>query len=338
MNGMVGTWIQFLVGMVLIGYAGGRLARYGDIIGEKMGWSGSWAGLILLSTVTSLPELATGISAVGFANTPNIAVGDVFGSCAFNLLLLAVVDTLYRKEPLYCSVSRGHALSGALGMGLLAVSGLALVLGNRIDMLAIGHVGMAAPVIVVLYLLVMRAIHEQDKKVKAEEGDSEKKHEDISLRRAVVRYAIAAVVVVAAGGRLPFVAVRLSELMGWEDSFVGTLFVAAATSMPELSVSLTALRLGVPDMAVSNLLGSNLFNMLVLAIDDLAYLPGPLLSNVAPVHVITVLATLVMGAIVLAALASRPRKRVAGTMSWYSIVLVAVFILNIFSQYYFGGI
>ncbi|MDH4287039.1 MAG: sodium:calcium antiporter, partial [Gallionella sp.] len=78
-------WLQFLVCLAIIGYAGYFLSRYGDIIAEKTGMSASWIGLLLLSTATSLPELATGISAVTVARAPDIAVGDVLGSTVFNL-------------------------------------------------------------------------------------------------------------------------------------------------------------------------------------------------------------------------------------------------------------
>ncbi len=78
-------WLQLLLCLAVIGYAGYFLSRYGDIIAEKSGISASWVGLILLATTTSLPELVTGISAVTFANAPNIAVGDVLGSTVFNL-------------------------------------------------------------------------------------------------------------------------------------------------------------------------------------------------------------------------------------------------------------
>ena len=63
-------WIQLLICLVVIGYAGYFLSRYGDIIAEKTGMSASWVGLILLSTATSLPELVTGISAVTVAMRP----------------------------------------------------------------------------------------------------------------------------------------------------------------------------------------------------------------------------------------------------------------------------
>jgi len=92
MSNPIVVWLQFFVCAFMIAYAGTRLAHYGDIIASKTGWSGSWIGLILLATVTSLPELSTGISSVALANAPNIAVSDVLGSCLFNLSILAIDD------------------------------------------------------------------------------------------------------------------------------------------------------------------------------------------------------------------------------------------------------
>lgn len=339
MDSLAATWIQFLVCVVLITTAGARLSRYADIIGRKTGWSGTWAGLILLSTVTSLPELATGISAAGFANAPDIAAGDILGSCVFNLLIVAVIDMVYRDKPLFCAIEPTHALAAALGIGLIALTGGVLLLGQRLDGLAIWNVGMHGPAIMVLYLFAMRLIYRQNQQRQASSDMREQpdgKAGDLTLRRAISLYAVAATVVVGAGAWLPFVAMRLSKLMGWHDAFVGTLFVAVATSLPELSVSLTALRLGQPDMAIANLLGSNLFNMVVLAIDDLFYRPGPLLSNVAPIHALSAFATLAMSAIVVAALLTRPSRRVLGIMTWPSIALLAVFALNSAAQYLFA--
>lgn len=334
MHTLFGTWAQFLVCALLIGFAGGKLARYGDMIGRAAGWSGSWVGLILLSTVTSLPELVTGISAAGCANKADIAVGDIFGSCAFNLLILAMLDAFYRKQALYCRASRDHALSAAFGMALLASSGAALVLGQRLDALAFWNVGIFSPVVVAAYILCMRAIARQDSK--QQEAPHEQAEQSVPLRRAIMLYVAWALAVVVAGARLPFVAVGLAELMGWNDSFVGTLFVAAATSLPEVSVSMTALRLGQPDMAIANLLGSNMFNVVILAIDDLAYRAGPLMSTVSPLHVVTVFASLVMGTIIIAALLTKPRTRVLGTMSWHSILVLIIFALSSYAQVRYG--
>jgi cation:H+ antiporter len=102
------TWLQFGLCALLIGVAGPELSRSGDIIADKTGISGNWIGLILLGGVTSLPELITGLSAVTVADQPNIAVGDIFGSCVFNLLILVAVDFMYREMPVYRRAHQGH--------------------------------------------------------------------------------------------------------------------------------------------------------------------------------------------------------------------------------------
>jgi cation:H+ antiporter len=119
-------WLELLFCLAVIGYAGYFLSRYGDIIAEKTGMSASWVGLILLSTATSLPELATGISSVSFADAPNIAVGDVLGSTVFNLAILVMLDRLYKRETLYSRARQGHILSASLGSILISFTGFSL--------------------------------------------------------------------------------------------------------------------------------------------------------------------------------------------------------------------
>lgn len=85
-------WIEFIACTLAIVYSGIRLSRYGDIIAEKTGLGRAWIGVVLMASVTSLPELVTGISSVTYAGVPDIAVGDVIGSCVFNMLILAILD------------------------------------------------------------------------------------------------------------------------------------------------------------------------------------------------------------------------------------------------------
>lgn len=331
------VWLQFGICASLIGYAGTKLAHYGDVIASKTGWSGSWVGLILLATVTSLPELSTGVSSVALAGAPNIAVGDVLGSCMFNLSILAIADLLFRSDSLYRSASQGHILSAGFGVVLIGFVGLGLLLADKAKPLAIGHVGIFAVLSAMLYLIAVRAVFSYEA---AHLQKSTKKlidrYEQLSLRQACLGYGLAAGVVVSAGIWLPFIATRLADMMGWHKTFVGTLFVAVATSLPELAVTISALRLGALDMAIANVLGSNLFNILVLAIDDLFFISGPILSHVSPVHVVTAFSAVIMSGIVIIGLLIRPVARPLRIMSWISIALFAVFSINFYVLYAYG--
>jgi len=323
------TWLQFSACLLVIGVAGYRLSVYGDAIAEKAGLSRSWVGLALIATVTSLPELAAGVSAVTAAGTPDIAMGDVLGSCVFNLLILVVLDFLYRKETVYTRARQGHVVSAGFGTALIGFAGFNLLLYQQGMAPAIGHVGLYSPLIVLLYALAMRALFRYERETLQEFVEAEPAHKGLTLQRAITGYAVAAVAVVAAGIWLPFVGAGLAAQMGWEESFVGTLFVAGVTSTPELVVTLAALRLGAVDMAIGGLLGSNLFNIVVLAIDDLFYSPGPLFADVSVVHGASAFSAMMMSGLAIIGLMLRPRSRVVRTVSWVSLFLLAIYLLNV---------
>jgi cation:H+ antiporter len=322
-------WLQFFACAAAIAVAGAVLSRNGDVIAEKTGLSRSWIGVILLASITSLPELITGISAVTVASAPNIAVGDVFGSCVFNLSMLAVVDFLYRSEPVYRRAAQGHILSAGFGILLIGFAGLNLLLGGKGFGFAIGHIGLYSFAIVLLYAVAMRTVFAYERRVRAEFAeDVAERYPDMTLRKAIAGCAVGGAVVAAAGTWLPFLGADLAVAMGWSRTFVGTLFVAAATSLPELAVTIGALRLGAIDLAIAGLLGSNLFDIFILAIDDIAFVDGPILAHVSQAHAVSAMSALVMTGIVVVGLLYRPQTRLLKAVGWVSLGLVAVYLLN----------
>ncbi|MDO8250260.1 MAG: sodium:calcium antiporter [Rhodoferax sp.] len=333
MNPIVLIWLQFALCVAVIGVAGVRLSRYGDAIAALTGLSRNWVGLILLATVTSLPELVTGLSAVTVAAAPDIAVGDVLGSCVFNLAILAMIDVSYRQGAIYALAGKGHIVSAGFGVMLLAGVGLAVLLTAQGMMPAIGHVSLASVLIFVMYLVAMRALYltEQRNASPIAVGRT-----DMTLKAALMGYGVASAAIVGAGIWLPIIGVALARLMGWSNSFVGTLFVAFATSVPELATTWGAVRIGAIDMAFGNLLGSNLFDVLILAIDDFAYLPGAIYAHVSPVHAVSAITACLMSGIVIVALAYRPVSRVWRTASWASLALLVLYLLNAAVQYLHG--
>jgi len=331
---IVWVWLQFAFCVLLIGAAGSRLSHYGDVIAEKTGFSGTWIGVVMLATVTSLPELATGISAVSLADMPDLAVGDVLGSCVFNLFILFILDFLHRKESVYTRASQGHILSAGFGIMMLGFAGFSLLVSSQGHVARIGHVGLYSPLILILYVLAMRTVfrYEHDQK-KQSAKRSEEVYGHLSFRRAVVGYSVAAAVVVGVGTWLPFVGQQIAHLMGWETTFVGTLFVAFATSVPEVVVTLAALRIGALDMAIGNVLGSNLFNVAILAVDDIFYLPGPLFDHVSPIHSVSAVSAIMMSGIAIVGLLYRPTTNLFRKVGWISLFLFLVYLLNSYVIY-----
>jgi len=332
------VWLQFGICAVLIALAGWRLSLYGDVIAEKTGLGRSWIGVVLLASVTSLPELATGVSAVSAADAPNIAVGNVLGACVLNLAYLVVLDLIHREESIYTKARQGHILSAGFGVLMLGLVGFSLLLSQRTAGLSIVHIGLYSPIIVALYMVSMRVVFLYERKqMAAFVEDAAEQYPHLTLVQAITRFSVAAVLVVGAGIGLPFVGESMATLYGWNTSFVGTLFVAAVTSLPELAVTLSALRLGALDMAIGNLLGSNLFNLLILAVDDLFYLRGPLLSHVSPAHVISVMSAAAMNGAVIIGLLYRPPGRLFRAVGWISVLLVWVYLSNAYVLFRSGS-
>lgn len=322
--------LQFAVCAVLIARAGFVLSRSADALAVAHGWGRGWVGLALLATVTSLPELASGISAVTLVDAPNLAVGNALGACVVNLLFLVVVDALQRQQPMYRHASTTHLLSAGFGVVMLGFVTMSLLVGARAP--AVLHVGLYSPLLLALYLLALKGVHGYDQQSaaasSARASSALRTASPAMVRREWRRFAVASLVVLVAGAWLPQAADGLAQAMGLSRSFVGTVLMAAVTTLPEMAVTLGALRLGALDMAIGNLLGSNLFNVAILAVDDAFYTRGPLLAQASPVHAGTATTALVMTGLVIIGLMMRPQGRTLRVVSWVSLGLVAAYAVN----------
>ncbi len=255
-------------------------------------------------------------------------------------------------------------------LGFVAMS---LLTGARAP--AVLHVGLYSPALLGMYLLALRGEHAHEQQAVraavAAAGGQGLGDSGIDKGREWRRFALAALaalVVLAAGTWLPQVGDALAPTLGLSRSFVGTVFMAVVTTLPEMAVTVAALRLGALDLAIGNLLGTNLFNVLVLAVDELFCTPGPLLAAAALVHAGTevkalvhagtevkalvhagtevkalvhagtevkalvhagtAVTALVMTGVVIIGLVMRPHGRVLRVLSWVSVGLVAAHVIN----------
>ncbi|MDI6815466.1 MAG: hypothetical protein QMC90_05260, partial [Dehalococcoidales bacterium] len=156
---MLLVWLKFAVCVAIIFVAGIRVAKYGDIIAEKTGLGELWVGVVMVAMATSLPELFTGISAVTWADAPDVTIGDLFGANTFNLLNLALLDILCQRGPLLTAATgRGHMLTAGLSLVLVSFAGASIFLSGQLSGLDIGWIGIYTPIIFLLYLGMVRMI------------------------------------------------------------------------------------------------------------------------------------------------------------------------------------
>src|SRR5512141_1854402 len=130
---MTTLWLGFIFCTALIIYSGIKLAKYGDVIAEKTGLGKAWTGAVLMASVSSLPELVTGISSVTYAGVPDIAIGDALGSCVFNMLIIAILDAVHPATPISTKAHHGNVLSAGFGILLLSLVASCLFLGESLS-------------------------------------------------------------------------------------------------------------------------------------------------------------------------------------------------------------
>lgn len=327
---MLLTILGFAGCAAVIFFAGKKLSYYGDLLADMTGMGKALIGLILMSFVTSLPELMVGVSSVTIIGSADLAVGDIIGSCAFNLGILSLMDLLTaRDKPLFTMASKSHILAASFSVILLALAGLGMVMDH--DVVIIHSLGVSSIGFAVLYFMSVRSLYYYQKTYPANDAPS-MHNSKLTMRGVVLRYSGFALLIIVAALALPHFADTIAQQTGLGQSFVGTLFLAVSTSLPEIAVSLAAVRLGAADMAVGNLLGSNIFNIFILFLDDAMYTKGLLLKDAADVHQVSVFMVLMMTAVaVIGLIFPFPKKRIA--MAWDTLAIFILYVINIVLLY-----
>jgi cation:H+ antiporter len=324
------VWIGFVLTAAVIVIAGSKLCVLAEKLAKEFHISSSAVGLLLVSIITSLPELSTSLGAVLKVGRPDLAVGNNLGSDLFNLMIIALCDLLYRKGGLLRQTRSGFR---PLLSYLVMLSGilLTLTLPNRIVFLG-AHFNIGSLLVIAFYLVMFLRTHRAGQLTEIDLAGPVAPGE---RKKTVLLFTAASVVIVISGVILAQLGDRIAEQTGLEQSFVGTLFLAMATSLPELTVSLTALKTGSIDLMLGNLIGSNMFNVFVTAIADLAYRKEALHipDNVNPGLLVTGGCVALMAGIVM--LAMRQKKR-ARFVAWESVVMMALYLAALFALYQAG--
>lgn len=271
-------WFQFVLSAALIVYAATQLAKYGDIIGLRTGLGGMFVGVLLLAGATSLPEVLTTISSIS-ENVPNIAAGNLLGSNLVNMVLLAVIDVMFRTRRILRNAAMKHALSGSLAILLIGLVVFFMV--ARIEW-RVGWVGVDSLLVIAAYIFAIRLIQGNQSGVESPSAELDLPEGTPSLAKALFGFGLAGGALVIVTPWMVRSSAQIAEITGLGTTFVGTTLVAIVTSLPELVTTLAAVKLGAEDMAIGNLFGSNLFNMCALGLADLFYTPGNFFLIIEP--------------------------------------------------------
>ncbi len=339
------VWVQFAVAALLIIIAGTKLTRSADVLGGALGLGAGWAGVLLLPLATSLPELVTSLRAV-LIHAPDLAAGNLFGSNLFNITIIAVVDLIQGRGSIFSFVKRGHALAASLSILLIFIAGTGILFpfpllwGSYIGLDTVLLMGgyLAAAALLTVYEKNNNSLLAKQASASNERTTVEK-DSYLALtppQWAFIHFVAAAAVILFAG----VVLTDASDIIAVETdlgrTFVGSILLAVATSLPEVVTTTTAVRMGRLDMAMGNIFGANMYNMFILSVVDICYLPGSLSHAVSTKHLWTIAMVIILTSIAITGLVSRPRRSV-GWISLYSIFIVTGYLLAVAVLFYTRG-
>ena len=270
--------IVFVASACVVVYCGAKLAVYGDALATLTGWGRLFVGSLLMALATSLPELSANISAVRLdPPNPELALGDILGSNMLNIFILAGVAMVFGANRFLVRVAPEQAYLIVAASGL---TGLALLLGALGIGVTLWEVGISSIVLIVAFLASMWMVY----KTRPEEDSEYEAEPTLGLGRAWALFALASAGVVVSGFFLAWSADQITEVTGIASSTLGILLVSVVTSMPEVSSTITAARIGAADLGVAGLYGSCAFNISILFYSDIFYRDGVVLNQMEPAH------------------------------------------------------
>jgi cation:H+ antiporter len=316
-------WLTFSLSAAGIVIAGIRLAPYGDAIGRHLGIGQGWIGLIFLATLTSVPELTTTVTGAAI-DAPNIALGNAFGSNLFNVVIVAIMDVLLLgRGPFLAKVKPYHAISGGLAILLTTLAMLGIILKPEISILGVSPVSL---LLLVGYAVGVYLLFRAEKEGASEDAADGANEKTLPLIRAAVGFGVCGAVIIAAGIFLMRSSKEIALAAHFSDSFMGAILVAIITSLPELTTSIGALRIGATDMIVGNLFGSNMFNILTIFFADVAFRRGSIYASLGAGEtdqLVVAAFGILLTAIAVVSIAGRPRRKVFGIGVDSALLLVS---------------
>lgn len=305
----------FLAAGVVIVIAGTKLARVAEELAIVTGMGQALTGAVLLGMTTSLGGTVVSLSAA-LRGDAELAISNGLGGIAAQTAFLAIADFFHRKANLeHAAASGANILQLGLLISLLGMILMAFV-APEMTVWRVHPVSILLPVAWLLGSIVTQRTQEDPgwrpagrvDGVESDESANENREVTRSPRRLWIMLAVLGVSVLIGGLALSFTAPRIAEATGLSASAVGALFTATITSLPELVTTVAAVRNGALVLAVGDIIGGNTFDVLFVAVGDVAYREGSIYHAIDQGTVFLLALTILLTAVLAAGLISRERK------------------------------
>ena len=250
---MILAIVAVIVGLAVLVWSADKFVDGAVGIAEYCGMSTLLIGMVIVGFGTSAPELTVSAISASQGN-PELALGNAYGSNIANIALILGATALISPILMQRSVIRGDLPI------LIAVSILSIVLVWDGSVVRWNGV-----LLLVVFALVMGySSWREMRKANAEDSAEESSNEKKSLGKSIFLLVLGLALLVASSRALVWGAVAIARSLGVSDLLIGLTIVAIGTSLPELASSIAAARKGENDLALGNIIGSNLFNTLAV--------------------------------------------------------------------------
>ena len=295
-------WIQLFICGGLLTFFAYNLCKEGVILSEKTHMEEGVIGIFFLAVATSFPEIVVGATSVFSFGKIGLGYGDLVGSVIVNSMLLFALDLYTGRGRMLRGISRLNLTTAFFVLGVSCVIFTSSVL--RVVFLPkfsiFGFLGPESLLIIAAYFIYLRIL----KREGASAGEGIYHAEEEPFWKVWAKFIFLLVVVMLLGVWMARIGDRIVEGTGLSETFTGTLILGVATSLPEIIVSFAAIRAASADMAVGNILGSNLFDMCVIPLLDFLS-EKPLLGLLTPGQILSTLIVIIITAITIFGIASR---------------------------------
>lgn len=242
--------LLLVVGFALLMKGADWFVEGASEIADKLGVSQLVIGLTIVAMGTSLPEAAVSIASA-LKGSADLTIGNVVGSNVLNVLLILGLTSVIKAIPVQKSTVK-YEIPFVIAVTVVLVAlGLTDNQVSRLD----GGILWALMIVYLIYLLKMAKSGQP-----SDEAPAEKKNDRVWLM--IVMVVVGAAMIVVGSYVTVDAAKKLAGMFGMEERLIGLTIVAFGTSLPELVTSVTAALKGKPDIAVGNIVGSNIFNIL----------------------------------------------------------------------------
>lgn len=315
---------------IAIALLGTRMAKISDRLADRTGMGEAIIGAVFLGGSTSLSGIVTSVTAAA-SNNPGLAISNAIGGIAAQTAFLAIADLFYRRANLeHAAASVANLIQGTLLITLLSLPLLAIAT-PKISLFNLIHP--VSAFLVIVYILGLFLTSEVQAKPMWRPRRTEQTRFDepeqgalsSSLIRLWSQFIVLAALLGEAGYFVAKSGLAIANQTGLSQSVMGGIFTAVVTSLPELVTTVAAVREGALMLAVGGILGGNSFDVLFLAISDVAYQQGSIYQAISLDEIFAIALTILITAILLLGLLRREKYGIAN-IGFESVLVLICYI------------